>query len=168
SMAQGVYRIPRVQLATVSTVTNTTTTSAYRGAGRPEATAMLERIIDIAAARLGVDPVDLRKRNFIPPDDFPLTTVTGSNYDVGEYARAMDEACRVAGYDALRGEQKARRDRGDTKLLGIGVCTYVEVTAGGLFAEYGAVEVNADGTVTATVGTSAHGQGHETAFPMII
>ena len=168
SMAQGVYRIPKVQLATVSTVTNTTTTSAYRGAGRPEATAMLERIIDIAAARLGVDPVDLRKRNFIPPDDFPLTTVTGSNYDVGEYARAMDEACRVAGYDDLRREQAERRATGDVRQLGIGVSCYVEVTAGGLFQEYGRVEVLADGTVEVIVGTSAHGQGHETSFAMIV
>ncbi len=168
SMSAGVYKIDKIELNTWSAATNTTTTGAYRGAGRPEATQYLERILDMAAVKLGIDPVAIRKQNFIPPEDFPLTTVTGSNYDVGEYAKALDEACRVADYDALRAEQKARRDRGDSKLLGIGVCTYVEVTAGGLFSEYGAVEVNADGTVTATVGTSAHGQGHETAFAMIV
>jgi aerobic carbon-monoxide dehydrogenase large subunit len=168
SMAQGVYTIPKVELTSWSAVTNTTPTAAYRGAGRPEATAFLERIIDIAADELGIDPVEIRKRNFIPPDAFPLTTVTGANYDVGEFAKALDEACRVAGYDELRAEQAERRERGDVRQLGIGVSAYVEVTAGGLFEEYGAVEIHEDGSATATVGTSAHGQGHATAFPMIV
>ncbi len=168
SLAQGVYVIPKIELNSQSAATNTTTTAAYRGAGRPEATAMLERIIDIAADELDIDPVEIRRRNLIPPDAFPLTTVTGANYDVGEYAKALDEACRVAGYDALRAEQAERRARGDVKQLGIGVSTYVEVTAGGLFEEYGAIEINDDGTATATVGTSAHGQGHETSFSMIV
>jgi carbon-monoxide dehydrogenase large subunit len=168
SMAQGVYRIPKIQFNSVSAATNTTTTGAYRGAGRPEAAALLERIIDMAAAELDMDPVEIRKKNFLAPEEFPLTTVTGANYDVGEYARALDEAARVAGYDELRREQAQRRDRGDTTQLGIGVSVYVEVTAGGLFQEFGAVEVHEDGSVTATVGTSAHGQGHETAFAMIV
>jgi aerobic carbon-monoxide dehydrogenase large subunit len=168
SMAQGVYRIPKIELNAVSAATNTTPTGAYRGAGRPEATAFLERILDMAADELDIDPVEIRRKNFLAPDEFPLTTVTGANYDVGEYAKALDEAVRVAGYDELRREQTARRDRGDVRQLGIGVSAYVEVTAGGLFEEYGAVEVHEDGTVTATVGTSAHGQGHETAFAMIV
>ncbi len=168
SMAQGVYRIPKIQFNSISAATNTTTTGAYRGAGRPEAAALLERILDMAADELDIDPVDIRKHNFLAPDEFPLTTVTGANYDVGEYARALDEAVRVAGYDELRRDQAARRERGDVRELGIGVSTYVEVTAGGLFQEFGAVEVHDDGTVTATVGTSAHGQGHETAFAMIV
>jgi aerobic carbon-monoxide dehydrogenase large subunit len=168
SMGQGVYRFPKVEINARSAITNTTPTDAYRGAGRPEAAALLERIVDMAAVELGVDPVELRKQNFLRPDEFPLTTVTGANYDVGEYARALDEACRLAGYQELRRDQAARRERSDVKQLGIGVSTYVEVTAGGLFQEYGAVEVHTDGTVTATVGTSAHGQGHETAFKMIV
>jgi carbon-monoxide dehydrogenase large subunit len=168
SMAQGVYRIPKIHFTSRSAVTNTTPTAAYRGAGRPEAAALLERIVDMAAAELGVDPVALRLRNFLPPDAFPYTTVTGANYDVGEYARALDEATRLAGYEHLRAEQRARRDRGDVRQLGIGVSAYVEVTAGGLFQEYGAIEVHTDGTVTATVGTSSHGQGHETAFSMVV
>ena len=167
-LAQGVYSIPKVQLNAESAATNTTTTAAYRGAGRPEATAMLERIIDIAADELDIDPVEIRRRNLIPPEAFPLTTVTGANYDVGEYAKALDEVCRIAGYDALRAEQAARRASGAVKQLGIGVSTYVEVTAGGLFEEYGAVAINDDGSATATVGTSAHGQGHETSFSMIV
>jgi len=168
SMGQGVYRLPKVEINSKSAITNTTPTNAYRGAGRPEAAALLERIVDMAAAELGRDPVELRKQNFLHPEEFPLTTVTGANYDVGEYAKALDEACRLAGYEELRREQAERRERGDVKQLGIGVSTYVEVTAGGLFQEYGAVEVHTDGTVTATVGTSAHGQGHETAFKMIV
>jgi carbon-monoxide dehydrogenase large subunit len=167
-MGQGVYDIPKVEINTRSAVTNTTPTAAYRGAGRPEATQMLERIIDIAAAELGIDPVEIRRRNFLAPERFPLTTVTGANYDVGDYAKSLDEALRVAGYDELRREQTARRERGDTVQLGIGVATYVEVTAGGLFQEFGSVEVHDDGTVTATVGTSSHGQGHETSFAMIV
>jgi carbon-monoxide dehydrogenase large subunit len=168
TMGQGVYEIEKVEVNSVSPATNTTPTAAYRGAGRPEATAFLERIIDMAADELDIDPVEIRKRNLIAAERFPLTTVTGANYDVGEYAKALDEACRVAGYDELRAEQALRRERGDTNTLGIGVSTYVEVTAGGLFQEFGAVEVQPDGTVIARVGTSAHGQGHETAFAMIV
>ena len=168
SMSQGVYQIPKVEFTSWSAATNTTPTAAYRGAGRPEAATFLERILDMAADELDIDPVEIRKRNFIAPEAFPVTTVTGANYDVGEYAKALDEACRIAGYDELRAEQRAGRERGDVRQLGIGVSTYVEVTAGGLFEEYGAIEVNDDGSVTATVGTSAHGQGHETAFAMIV
>jgi carbon-monoxide dehydrogenase large subunit len=122
----------------------------------------------MAADELGLDPVEIRRRNFLRPEEFPLSTVTGANYDVGEYDKALTEATRVAGYDGLLAEQAARRQRGDVKQLGIGVSTYVEVTAGGLFQEFGSVEVHSDGTVTAAVGTSAHGQGHETSFSMIV
>jgi carbon-monoxide dehydrogenase large subunit len=167
-MGQGVYEIPKVEVNARSAVTNTTPTAAYRGAGRPEATQMLERIVDIAADELGMDPVELRRRNLLAPERFPLTTATGANYDVGEYAKALDEALRIAGYDDRRAEQAVRRERGDTLQLGIGVGVYVEVTAGGLFEEFGAVEVHEDGTVTAKVGTSSHGQGHETSFSMIV
>jgi carbon-monoxide dehydrogenase large subunit len=167
-MGQGVYRLPKVEVNSRSAITNTTPTGAYRGAGRPEATAMLERIVDMAAAELGMDPIELRKKNFLAPEDFPLSTVTGANYDNGEYAMAIDEVARLAGYDELRREQAARRERGDVLQLGIGVAAYVEITAGGQFQEYASVEVNVDGTVTATVGTAAHGQGHETSFAMII
>ncbi len=167
SMAQGVYEIPRIEFNAVSVATNTTATAAYRGAGRPEATALLERIIDLAAVELAIDPAELRRRNLIAPSRFPLTTVTGANYDVGDYERSLDEALRVAGYAELRAEQALRRSRGDNLALGIGVSAYVEVTAGGLFTEYGACEVGADGKVTIKAGTSSHGQGHDTAFAMI-
>jgi len=167
-MAPGVYDIPKVDVKCFGVATNTTPMAAYRGAGRPEAAQFLERALDIAADELGIDPVEIRRRNFIAPDAFPVATVTGSNYDSGNYALPLDEACRIAGYDDLRAEQKARRERGDTKLMGIGVSTYVEITAPGIFSEYGKVEIAADGGVDVTVGTSSHGQGHRTAFAMIV
>ncbi len=141
---------------------------AFRGAGRPEAAAMLERIIDIAAVELGIDPAEIRRRNFLSPDEFPYTTVMRTEYDSGDYDAALTEALRVADYDELRREQAARRARGDRVVLGIGVSAYVEITAGGGGAEFGSVTVNNDGTATIRVGTSAHGQGHATSFAMIV
>jgi carbon-monoxide dehydrogenase large subunit len=121
------------------------------------------------AAELGLDPVAVRRKNLIPPFDAPHTTVVGAIYDVGDYGRALDEAVRLAGYDELRAEQKARRERGDRLALGIGVSVYVEITGGpGAVPEFGSVEVHPDGTVTAQAGTSPQGQGHETAFAQIV
>ena len=169
TMIQGVYRIPKLRFHARSATTNTTFTGAYRGAGRPEATQLLERIIDMAADELNMDPAEIRRKNFLQPEDFPLTTHGGANYDSGEYETALDAALDASDYQSLLAEQAARRESGDAKLLGIGLSAYVEVTApAGLHTEFGAVEVNADGSVTARVGTSAHGQGHVTAFSMII
>ncbi len=167
-MAQGVYRIPKISYETAVALTNTTPMGAFRGAGRPEAAAMLERIIDLAAVELGRDPAEIRRANFLRPDEFPYTTVMRTVYDSGDYERPLDEALRVAGYDELRKEQSARRARGDRNLLGIGVSAYVEVTAGGGGGEYASVTVHDDGTATIRVGTSAHGQGHATSFAMIV
>jgi len=169
TMSQAVYKIPKVSFHARSVMTNTTTTAAYRGAGRPEATQMVERILDIAADELGMDPVEIRRKNFLDPASFPLTTVTGANYDCGEYAKALDAVVAASGYEELRAEQARRREAGDRRLLGIGVSSYVEVTAPlGLHVEYGGIEVNEDGTVSARVGTSAHGQGHDTSFSMLV
>jgi carbon-monoxide dehydrogenase large subunit len=168
-MSQGVYSIPKIRYHAVSATTNTTTTGAYRGAGRPEATQMLERVIDVAAHELDIDPAELRRRNFLAPSAFPMTSLGGANYDSAEHEQALDAALSASGYAELRAEQKARRERGDVKQLGIGVSSYVEVTApAGLHVEYGKVEVGPDGKVIARVGTSAHGQGHVTAFSMIV
>jgi carbon-monoxide dehydrogenase large subunit len=167
-MASGPYRIPVVHYEAVAAITNTTPVAAFRGAGRPEATMALERIIDLAAARLGIDPAELRRRNLLAPDEFPLTTPTGANMDCGEYARALDLALETAGYRGLREEQARRRADGGRKLFGIGVSTYVEVTAVGLFQEFGSVTVELDGTITARVGTASHGQGHATAFSQVL
>jgi carbon-monoxide dehydrogenase large subunit len=165
-MLCGVYDIPKVRCRGASVVTNATPIAAYRGAGRPEAAALIERAVDMLAAELGVDPVDVRRRNLIPPEAFPFTTSVGTTYDVGDYGAALDAALRLAGYEELRREQAARRARGDHEVLGIGVSTYVEITA---FSEkeFGSVAVGSDGTVTILTGISPHGQGHETALAQI-
>ncbi|MDT7745762.1 MAG: aerobic carbon-monoxide dehydrogenase large subunit [Actinomycetota bacterium] len=168
NMAQGVYRIPTIAYDAAAALTTTTPMGAFRGAGRPEAAAMLERLMDMAAVELEIDPAELRRRNFLAPEDFPLTTVTGSLYDSGEYAKSLDKALELAGYDELRAEQARRRDRGDRIALGIGLAVYVEVTAGGAAQEYGKVSVDDDGGATVAVGTSGHGQGHATSFAMIV
>ncbi len=165
-MLCGVYRIPRVASSGRSVVTNTTPVAPYRGAGRPEATALIERAMDMLATELEMDPVELRRRNFIRPDEFPHTTVTGVTYDTGDYWKSLDEALRLVGYDALRAEQAARRARGDEVCLGVGVATYVEITAFG-GREYAAVEMGEDGRATVSVGTTPAGHGHETAFAQL-
>jgi carbon-monoxide dehydrogenase large subunit len=167
-MSPGVYDVPKVHFDATTAITNNTTVGAYRGAGRPEATQLIERVLDVAADDLGIDPAEIRRKNYLRPHAFPLTTLTGANYDSGEYAKALDAALAAAGYDKLRADQAARRERGDIVQLGIGISSYVEVTAPiGLHVEYGAVEVHEDGTATLAVGTSAHGQGHHTAFAMV-
>ena len=167
-MCQGVYRIPKVEFTGDVVVTNTTPTGSYRGAGRPEATQLLERIVDMAAVELGIDAVELRRRNLLRPDEFPLTTCTGAAYDSGDYETTLDVALRVADYPALKRDQRERRARGDVRELGVGVCVYVEVTSSSVSREIGTVEIDVDGRIIATVGTSAHGQGHETAFKTLM
>lgn len=166
-MSQGVYAVPKLAFDAAVALTNTTPMGAFRGAGRPEATAHLERIMDIAAGELGIDPVEIRRRNLLAPADFPVTTLPGARYDVGDYDLPLREALRIADYHKLREEQRTRREAGEAVQLGIGVCVYVEITAGGGGTEYGSVTVHADGTATISAGTSAHGQGHATAFAML-
>ncbi len=167
-MAPGVYDIPTVGYAAAAALTNTTPMGAFRGAGRPEAAAHIERIVDIAADELGIDPVELRRRNFLDRSAFPYTTTVGAVYDSGDYDLPLREALRLADYEKLREEQASRREAGDPVQLGIGVAVYVEVTAGGGGSEFGSVRVHPDGTVTVSAGTSAHGQGHATAFGMLV
>lgn len=167
-MSVGVYEVPKVRFDAKTVLTNTTTVGAYRGAGRPEATQLIERVLDVAAGQIGLDPAEIRRVNYMQPDSFPRTTITGGNYDSGEYEKALDAALEAAGYAELRAEQAARRESGDVKQLGIGLASYVEVTAPvGLHVEWGACEVNADGSATVFAGTSVHGQGHRTAFAML-
>lgn len=166
-MAQGVYDIPAIAYDAAAVLTHTTPMGAFRGAGRPEAAAHLERMMDLAAAELGLDPVEIRRRNLLAPERFPFTTLSGAVYDVGDYDLPLREALRIADYDGLRAQQAARRAAGDPVALGIGVSVYVEVTGGGV-GEFGSVTVHADGSATVSAGTSAHGQGHATAFSMLV
>ena len=168
-MAPGVYDIPAVQAAYQVVVTDATPIAAYRGAGRPEAAATIERAVDWFAAEAGLDPAEVRKINFIKPEQFPFVTKTGAPYDSGQYEAALDKVLTAAGYQELRAEQRRRREAGDTKQLGIGLSSYVEVTAGDATdGETAKLEVHSDGTATVYTGSSAHGQGHNTAFAMLV
>ncbi len=182
-MAPGVYAIPKVECSSRSVVTNTVPVTAYRGAGRPEATAAIERAIDCLAAELRLDPAEVRRRNYIATDAFPVTTAVGTEYDTGDYAMALERALEVAGYEELRAEQARRRSAvapdlssegaggglaPRSKQLGIGLSSYVEITAPMGGGEFGAVEVKPDGKVVVRTGTSPHGQGHATAWSMLV
>jgi carbon-monoxide dehydrogenase large subunit len=168
-MAPGVYDIPDVQAGFRMAMTNTTPIAAYRGAGRPEATAAVERAVDLFAAEIGMDPAEVRRRNFIAPDKFPFQTKTGAMYDTGSYADALDKALAAAGYAQLREEQQRRRGSGDPMQLGIGLSSYVEITAADAAAgETAKIEVTDNGSATVYTGSSAQGQGHHTAWAMLV
>jgi carbon-monoxide dehydrogenase large subunit len=167
-MSSGVYDIPKIEVDVTSVVSNSTPTGPVRGAGRPEATQMIERAVDMFAAESGIDPAQLRRRNFIANDRFPATTAAGATYDVGNYAGALDRALEQAGYEALRREQQRRRDEGSHLLLGIGISVYVEITNGIGEGEFGAVEITEDGSAIVRTGSFSHGQGHETTFAQIV
>jgi len=168
-MAPGVYDIPAVQAGYRVVITNATPIAAYRGAGRPEAAATIERAVDWYAAEAGVDPALVRRLNFIKKEQFPFVTKTGAPYDSGDYEGALDLVLAAAGYEELRAEQRRRRESGGTRQLGIGLASYVEITAAdGAAGETAKVEVHDDGTATVYTGSSAHGQGHNTAFAMLV
>lgn len=166
-MAQGAYDVPALRYAAVASLTTTAPTGAFRGAGRPEAAALVERLIDLAAAELGLLPEEIRRRNFIPADAFPFSTLTGARYDVADFDLALTEALRIADVDAARAEQRRRREAGDPRQLGIGVASYIEIT-GFAGTEFASVEIHEDGSATVMSGTSAHGQGHATSYAMIV
>jgi carbon-monoxide dehydrogenase large subunit len=167
-MAVGPYAIPRVEFLWKTTVTNTTPVHAYRGAGRPEATMALERALDLLARELDLDPAELRRRNFISPDAFPHTTAVDERYDSGDYEAALDLALKLSEYDRLREEQRRRRANGNRLQLGVGVASYVEITAGGGREDWAAVDVHPDGTATIYSAAVSHGHSHETTFAQII
>ncbi len=167
-MATGVYDIPKVRFSATSLTTTTTPVVAYRGAGRPEAAAAIERAMDLFATEIGMDPAEVRRRNFVAPDRFPYTTRVGTTYDSGDYPGALTRLLDALDYPALRAEQARRRAEGSTRQLGIGLSTYVEVTGAVPGAELGAVEVRSDGTAVVRAGTFSHGQGHATAFAMLV
>jgi carbon-monoxide dehydrogenase large subunit len=165
----GPYRIPSLYSCIRSVVTNSTPTASYRGAGRPEAAYALERLIDRLAHRLGADPVELRRANFVSPSEFPYRSPTGAVYDSGEHAAALEVALDLAGYEEAREEQQRRRSKGDGALLGVGIASYLERSGGRAgTSEYGAIEVTADGVIVAQSGATSQGQGHETAFAQVV
>jgi carbon-monoxide dehydrogenase large subunit len=168
TMVTGVYDIANVEFSARSVVTTTTPTVAYRGAGRPEAAAAIERAVDLFAAEIAMDPAEVRRRNLVPATAFPYTTAMKTVYDSGDYDGALDRVLDAAGYDELRADQRRRRDDGDLRQLGIGISTYVEITALGGGGEYGSVEVRADGTVLVTTGSNPYGQGHHTSWAMLV
>ena len=165
-LASGCYAIPRIRWQGSCVYTNTAVMSAYRGAGRPEAIALIERAMDLLAMELNIDPAELRRRNLIS-GPFPYTTATGLTYDTGDYAKALDLALAAAGYEELRREQRQRRERSDRLQIGIGLCSYVEMTAVLNTTEFGEARVEPDGSIVIAVGTTASGQGHETAYAQL-
>jgi aerobic carbon-monoxide dehydrogenase large subunit len=170
-MLPGPYAIPRAEAAATSVVTNTTPVGAYRGAGRPEATAAVERAMDLFAAEIGLDPAEVRRKNLLPRFAEPHRTDFGAVYDSGDYAAALEVALTAAGYQDLRDEQAKRRASGDVVQLGIGLSCYVEITGLGTGeggpSENATVEVHPDGSATILTGTSPHGQGHVTTWAML-
>ena len=171
-MYPGIYRIPNYRLHCQCVLTNKTPVGAYRGAGRPEATYAIERIVEDLAAELGVDPMDLRRRNWIPADAFPYRTSGGVTYDVGDFASTADAMLELADYDALRKRQASLNVDGATTRLGIGVSTYVEACGGGIKYDDSAVEtasvrLTPEGAEV-VIGTSAYGTGHATSWAQIV
>jgi carbon-monoxide dehydrogenase large subunit len=172
-MLSGCYKIPAIQMNVTAVFTNKMSTDAYRGAGRPEATYVIERGMDLVAAELGLDPVEVRRKNFPAPHEFPFSTATGLSYDSGDYEAALSKALENAGYKNLREEQKKARDEG--RLIGIGVSTYVEICALGPSQampaggwESATVRIEPTCKVTVLTGSSPHGQGQETSFAQIV
>ncbi len=179
-MFNSIYKFPAYQFNCQTVLTNKTWTDAYRGAGRPEATFGIERMMTELAAELGMDDFELREKNWIKHEEFPFTTVAGLEYDTGNYEAATARAKEMFGYDELRAEQKRRREAGDPVQLGLGVSTFTEMCglapsrvlgqlnygAGGW--EHASVRMLATGKVEVVTGASAHGQGHETAFSQIV
>src|SRR5438876_2728897 len=171
-MLSGAYKIPAIQMNVTGVFTNKMATDAYRGAGRPEATYVVERAMDLVAKELKMDPVELRRKNFPKSDEFPFHTATGLDYDSGNYEAALDKALDLSGYQKLREEQKQVRANG--KLIGIGMSSYVEICALGPSQampaggwESATVRIEPTGKVTVMTGASPHGQGQETSFAQI-
>ena len=169
--ASGAYRIPAYFAEGLGVLTTTGPTGPYRGAGRPEAGFIAERTIEEVGRQLGLDPVEVRRRNFVRPADFPFTNGAGSIYDSGDYERALSHALEVVGYTSLRAKQRELREHAQQvgqpiPLVGIGLATTIEVSGQG--QEFGSIEVQPDGHIIARTGSSSHGQGHETSFAQVV
>ena len=164
-MAPGCYQIRNCHVEVVAVLTNTVSTGPYRGAGRPEAVLNIERLIDKAARDLGLDRLDIRRKNFIRPDQFPYRTGVNVEYDSGDYEKSLAEALRLSDYDQMMQYRDAARARGE--LVGVGISTFVE-PSGGVGFESATVRVERTGEITVLTGASSHGQGHETVFAQVV
>jgi carbon-monoxide dehydrogenase large subunit len=167
NLASGPYDIPNVDVSTASVVTNTVPVGAYRGAGRPEAAQIIERMMDAYAAEITMDPAEVRRKNFVTPDAFPYTNATGTTMDSGNYEGALDKVLAAVDYAELRAEQARRRADPEAKLLGLGWSAYIEITNPVASPDFGSIEVRPDGTALVLTGVSPHGQGHYTVFAQI-
>jgi carbon-monoxide dehydrogenase large subunit len=172
-MANATYNIPAIRVTVTEVFTNKTPTDAYRGAGRPEATYFVERALDMLARELKIDPADVRRKNFIRPDQFPFATQMGAVYDSGDYEKALDLALKNSGWDQLKKDRDAAKKEG--RLVGLGLAMYVEVCGLGPSAilptggwEHSQVTIERDGRISATTGASPHGQGNETTFAQML
>lgn len=177
-LSGGAYQWKQIAARTIGVLTNRVPTDPYRGAGRPEATHLCERLVDIFAREIGMDPVAVRKKNFIRPEQFPYTSLFGLVYDSGNYEGSLDKALQISGYEQFRREQEEARSRG--RYLGVGISTWIEIcgfgpsaatapaTGGIALTESAQVRVFPSGAVTVYVGTHSHGQGHDTTFPQIV
>ncbi len=164
-LVAGVYKTGAVEVTVTGVATNKVPTGPYRGAGRPEGAYIAERMADLAARRLGIDPVEIRRRNLIAPADFPYQTALGDRIDFCDYPRLMERACELIDYDGTRRRHAAERLAG--RLPGLGIAVFSEPTGRGLW-ESASVEVAKDGTMLARMGSSSHGQGHATAFAQVL
>ncbi len=172
SMLNGPYRIQAIQSQVIGVFTNKVPTGAYRGAGRPEAAYILERTIDRIAQETGLDPVEVRRRNLITPQSFPYTTLLGPQYDSGNYQAALEKAVELGDYAGWRAKQQERRQQGNSRLLGIGLAPFIEISGGamsgpGMPCDAATVRVRRDGSILVQSGVATNGQGHFTTFAQI-
>ncbi len=167
-MLPGPLAVDQVTWRTTAVVTNTTPIVAYRGAGRPEAGALLDRAVDLFAAEIGMDPIEVRRSNLVPASAMPHTNPSDVVYDSGDYPLILEQLAGHVGYDAIRSQQAAQRSSGSTKHLGIGLSVFIDRTAGVIGSEYGSLELNADGSMRVLTGSSPYGQGHYTTWSQLV
>lgn len=167
-MMPGPFDVERVNWVSTGVVTNTTPLAAYRGAGRPESGALVDRAVDLFAAEIGMDTATLRRNNLLRADQLPHTNQSGVTYDSGDYHDAFERALEIVGYDTFRDEQTARRASGATKQLGLGLSTFIDRTAGAPGSEYGSIELKDDGSLRVLTGSSPYGQGHYTTWAQLV
>ncbi|MCP5027962.1 MAG: molybdopterin-dependent oxidoreductase, partial [Actinomycetia bacterium] len=164
----GPFRMASASWRVTCVVTNTTPTVAYRGAGRPESGALIDRAVDLFASEVGVDPLEIRRQNLFEASELPWTNPTGLVYESGDYHEALELCAAEVDYAGVKAEQARRRDAGDTKLIGIGLSSFIDRTAGVPGTDYGALELRPDGSLRVLTGSSPYGQGHYTTWAMLV